>query len=277
MLENSQTTSSAVTALTAHWREYLIEAALLAMFMVSASTFAIALEHPFSPFHPLLHSPLIRRAITGVAMGVTAVLLIYSNWGKRSGAHMNPAVTLCFLRLGRIDRRDAAFYILAQFIGGAFGVLLARAVAPMLITHPSINCVATIPGENGIGAAWVAEFVISLLMMGMILGVNRVPWMLQRTGYFAGALVALYITFEAPLSGMSINPARTLGSALVGNVFTGIWIYFTAPVAGMLTAVELHRSLSRHPHLLCGKLTHDRNSSCIFKCNCLDASGIEAR
>ena len=72
----------------------------------------------------MLHDRDLQRVFTGICMGLTAIALIHSPWGKRSGAHMNPAVTLTFLRLGHIAPWDAAFYIAAQFIGGTLGVLL---------------------------------------------------------------------------------------------------------------------------------------------------------
>jgi aquaporin Z len=97
-------------ALNRHWPEYLIEAGALGIFMVSAGLFTVLFEYRTSPLHALLPDALLRRAFTGLAMGATAVALIYSPWGKRSGAHMNPAVTLTYLMLGRIRAADALFY-----------------------------------------------------------------------------------------------------------------------------------------------------------------------
>lgn len=98
---------------TGRLRACLMEAALLALFMVSAAAFTILLEHPRSPLHDPSAPAIGRRALGGLAMGVTAVALIYSRWGMRSGAHMNPAVTLAFLRLGKIAPAHAAGYIAA--------------------------------------------------------------------------------------------------------------------------------------------------------------------
>src|SRR5215510_4061785 len=111
-------------ALCHHWPEYLMEAAELAIFMISASLFTILLYHPSSPVLQVIPTEFTRRILMGSAMGLTAIGLIYSPWGKRSGAHMNPAVTLAFLTLGKIRPRDAAFYAIAQFAGGLVGVLL---------------------------------------------------------------------------------------------------------------------------------------------------------
>ena len=84
-----------------HWPEYLIEGACLGVFMISAFTFGTILEHPASPLHRVLPHPLLRRFLMGLAMGATAIAIIYSPWGKRSGAHINPSTTLTFFRLGK--------------------------------------------------------------------------------------------------------------------------------------------------------------------------------
>src|SRR4051812_15414637 len=105
-------------------------------------------------------------------------------------------------------------------------------------------------------------------MMAVVLGVNRFARLVPFTGAIAGLLVALYIAFEAPLSGMSLNPARSLASALPAHRFTAMWVYFTAPVLGMLAAVELHRHIGARRHRLCGKLTHSKTVRCVFRCDC---------
>ena len=111
-------------------------------------------------------------------------------------------------------------------------------------------------------------------MMTMVLRVNAVPRLAPFTGLFAGVLVALYITFEAPLSGMSMNPARTLASAVSARLWTSIWVYFTAPPLGMLAAVEVQRLLVRRPHRLCGKWSHPANDRSVFPCDCRKPRGI---
>ena len=125
---------------------------------------------------------------------------------------MNPAVTLSAFRLGRIGIRDAAGYIVAQFAGAVLGVHAVRMLAVAYVSHPSVNFVATLPGKS-VFVAWVAEASIAFGMMSMSIMLNRFPKVAPYTGCFAGALVALYIAFEAPVSGMSLNPARSFGSA----------------------------------------------------------------
>ena len=96
-----------------HWPEYLIEAWALGTFMVSAGVFTTLIEHPDFGMPDLVPDALLRRALIGLAMGATAVALIYSPWGTRSGAHMNPAVTLTFWKLGRVHGVDALLYACA--------------------------------------------------------------------------------------------------------------------------------------------------------------------
>lgn len=234
-------------ALRLHWKTYLIEAWALGMFMISACVFVILLEHPASPVQHSIQSPFIRRLLIGMAMGVTAVLLIYSPWGKRSGAHMNPAVTLANLQMERISLENAIWYIIAQCIGGALGVYLFKWIVPELISVAAVNYVVTVPGEAGFAIAFIAEFGISFLLLLVILIASNSKHA-KYTGIIAGTMVALYITFEAPFSGMSINPARTLASALPSGMWTAWWIYLIAPVVGMLLAGALYRKWYRVRH-----------------------------
>jgi len=128
-----------IRALQQHWPEYLIEAALLGTFMISATMFTSLLEYPGSPVHQLISNPHVRRAFIGIAMGLTAIGLIYSPWGQRSGAHMNPATTLTFLRLGKIATWAATLHILAQFSGGVCGVLVSKVLLGHVLAHPSVG------------------------------------------------------------------------------------------------------------------------------------------
>jgi aquaporin Z len=243
-----------------------MEAGLLGSFMVSACIFGVLLEHPASPLHQSIDDPLVRRALTGLAMGLTLAAIIYSPWGKRSGAHLNPAVTLTFLVLGKIERWDAAFYALSQFAGGLAGVAAASLVIGQPLGHSAVNFVVTVPGAAGVQAAFWAEFAICFVMMSVILSVSNAKRLSRFTGVFAAILLALFITIEAPLSGVSLNPARTLGSALPAGEFTALWVYFLAPPAGMLAAVAFYRLRRGAGGVRCAKLNHARGTRCIFRC-----------
>jgi aquaporin Z len=246
-----------------HWPEYLIEALGLGTFMVVAGVCTILINTPGT--EGAIPNPEIRRVGIGVAMGVTAIAIIYSPWGRRSGAHLNPAVTLSFLRLGKIAPIDAAFYVLAQFIGGAGGTLLLAALAGGRFTLPPISAIATLPGRPGVAAAFAAEVAIAFILMTMVLTANASDRLMRWTGVCAGALVALYIAVETPVSGMSLNPARSVASALPSGLWHSIWIYLSAPPLGMLFAAELH--LRRGRRTPCAKLHHDAGYHCIFRCD----------
>ncbi|MBL8878562.1 MAG: aquaporin [Phycisphaerales bacterium] len=253
-------------ALLQHWPEYLMEAGLLGGFMISACMFATLLEHPGGRGRRAVSSAFARRALTGVAMGLTAVTLIYSPWGQQSGAHMNPATTLTFFLRGKVAAWDATFYVAAQFVGGAAGVAAARFTLRDWLRHESVNHVVTTPGRHGVAVAWIAELLIAFGMMFMVLNVSNDALLTPYTGLFAGTLVALYITFEAPLSGMSLNPARTFGSALLARHWKAFWVYLTAPVVGMLMASAAYAALPVHHHVYCAKLDHCNDRRCIFRC-----------
>ena len=227
-----------------HWPEYLIEAAALGVFMISACVWTVLLEHPASPIHLAIDDVFQRRVLMGLAMGLTASAIIHSPWGHRSGAHMNPALTVTFWTLGKISSRDAFFYVLFQFAGGLMGVLLSAIVIGPPLWHSAVNFAPTVPGTPGETAAFWSEVAISSLLMATALTVSSSarlrPWMPM----FAGLLVAAFIVFESPLSGMSMNPARTLASAIPSGEWKAIWIYFTAPPLGMLATAQLYRLVS---------------------------------
>ena len=160
---------TAASASSRHWPEYLMEAALLGLFMISACVFTVLLEFPGSPVRQAVPDPGIRRFLTGLAMGTTAIALIYSPWGKQSGAHFNPSTTLTFWWLGKVRSQDATWYIVAQFVGGATGVMIARAFLGVRLADPATHFAATVPGMAGSVVAFVAEAAISFVLMSIIL------------------------------------------------------------------------------------------------------------
>lgn len=244
-----------------------MEAAGLGLFMLSAVAFSVVLEHPASGLHQALPDPRLRRLAMGLAMGGTAAALVYSPWGRRSGAHLNPAFTLTFLRLGKIEPGDALGYVLAQFAGGLAGVAMAAALLGARAAAPSVRFAATLPGASGLPAAFAAEAAISFLLMLAVLHFSNRPGTTRFTGLVCAALIVGYITLEAPVSGMSMNPARSLASALPARAIEALWIYFTAPPLGMLLAAELVLWWRGADCVLCAKVVHDPRQPCIFRCS----------
>jgi aquaporin Z len=244
-----------------HLPEYAIEGALLGAFMLSACSFGVLLEHPDSPVHQAIADPTLRRALMGVAMGTTAIAIIYSPWGGRSGAHINPATTLTFWRLGRIHAGDVAGYVGAQVLGAVLGVAVASVLLGRRLGHPAVNYVVTRPGPWGLGAALLAEVVISGILMAVVVTLTGSRHA-RYTGLVVGALVATYIGLEAPISGMSMNPARSLGSAWGAGEWSGFWIYVLGPLVGMNLGAFL--ATRRRASAACPKLNHPETQRCIF-------------
>ncbi len=228
-----------------------MEGAELGIFMISACFFTALLEHPASPALRLIPNSFVRNALIGLAMALTAVSIIYSRWGKQSGAHMNPAMTLTFFRLGKIEPWDAFFYVIAQFLGGVFGVAVASLLLGMVVAHPSVNYAITRPGPLGVKVAFVAEVLISFVLLLTVLTVSNNKKLARYTGLFGGMLIASYITFEAPFLARS---------------FDALWLYFVAPPIGMLAAAEVYVGLRSIRAVHCAKYHHNNDKRCIFRC-----------
>jgi aquaporin Z len=253
--------------LLTNWRLYLDEGAELASFMISACICTAVLFHPGYPALRLLPSAVLRRVFMGIAMGLTAVLIIHSPMGKSSGAHFNPAITLTYFRLRKIAVWDAVFYVLFQFAGGIFGVGASSLVLGKQLADPGVDYAVTVPGVYGTAAAFAAELFMAALLMGVVLWTSNRPRFAPYTSYCVGVLIAFYILLFAPVSGFSINPARTVGSAVFAHVWTAWWVYFTAPLIGMMGAAEAYLRSYGADRILCAKLHPDPAYPCPFRCH----------
>lgn len=267
--EDAQTLTkrTARSAFSQDWHLYLYEGAELAIFMISACVCTVFLFHPGYPAMHVLPSAVLRRSLMGVGMGLTAVLIIHSPMGKRSGAHFNPAITLTYLRLQKIAIWDAVFYVLFQFAGGVFGVGVSWLVLGKRLADPGVDYAVTIPGKYGTAAAFAAELFMAALLMGVVLWTSNRPHLARYTGYSVGVLIAFYILLFAPVSGFSINPARTVGSAFFAHLWTAGWVYFTAPLLGMMGVAEAYLRSYGPDRILCAKLHSDPDYPCPFRCH----------
>jgi aquaporin Z len=178
---------------------------------------------------------------------------------------MNPAVTLTFLCLGKIAPWDALFYVIAQFAGGVAGVLLCAWVLGPALAR--VQFVATVPGPGGPMVAFAAEFTISFLLISIVLNVANSRRLTRFTPWVAGFLVATFISVESPVSGMSMNPARTVGSPFSSGIWTAIWVYFLAPALAMVSAGQFYRHWRGAHRVFCAKYHHHNDRRCIFRCN----------
>ena len=268
---------SAADSLHLHWPEYLMEAGESGIYLFSACAVATLLWHPASPIQRYLPSDAVRRMLMGLAMGATIVAIVLSPWGKQSGAHFNPAVTFTFYRLRKVALWDAVFYCSAQFLGAVAGVGLASLVLQGAPAHKVVRYAATIPGIYGDTIALVAELAISFILMSAILFASNHEVLAPYTHYFAAILVAAYIAFESPLSGMSTNPARTFGPAVYASYWHALWIYFVGPPLGMLAAAEVLLLVRDRKGPSCAKLHHNNDKRCIFRHSGPDRSATQRR
>jgi len=173
-------------------------------------------------------------------------------------------MTVTFYRLGKVEFWDAWFYVIAQFIGAVAGVAFARYAFAGALGNGTVRYAVTAPGTYGQAVAFAAELAISFLLMIAVLFLTNHPRLAPYTAYFVGMLIALYITFETPLSGMSTNPARTFGSAFHADYWRALWIYFLAPSLGMLFAAAAFLRIRRGVPPFCAKLHHANRKRCIF-------------
>jgi aquaporin Z len=219
-------------------RFYLQEALGLAIFMVSACFFGALIFSEKTFLHELLPGPVAKNLLMGVLMGATALFIFYSPWTAPSGSHINPAVTLTFLRLGRMCPYDAIFFIVFQFMGGTTAVAAMRYLMGHLLTDPPVNTAVTVPGPAGEAWAFAVEFAISFVTMSMVLFTSYLKRLKGFTRILSGVLVCCWVVFAGPISGFGMNPARSFSSALPSGTWTSFWIYLFVPIAGMLAAAE---------------------------------------
>jgi aquaporin Z len=265
----------AITSLRLHWPEYVMELAEMGLYLLSTCIFATLLQHPASPIRHLLPNGIVRRACFGISVGTTIVAIVLTPWGKRSGGHLNPAMTFTFYRLGKVEFWDAIFYGVTQFAGGAVGVFIATTLLLGAPRNPAIRYAATLPGMYGAGVAFIAEAGISFVLMLTVLFASNHNVLSRYTPFFVGALYAIFITLETPLSGMSMNPARTFGSAFLGRYWHTLWIYFLAPTLGMLAAAELFLWVRSGVGPYCAKLHHHNDKRCIFRHGPQEKRGVD--
>jgi aquaporin Z len=221
--------------------------------------------HPNSPIGHLIHSAIFRRALMGVLVGSSVIAIIMSPWGRQSGGHFNPAITLTFFRLGKLAFWDTLLYVIAQFTGAVGGVGLAVYLLRGAPKHPSVHFAVTIPGIFGNVGAFLGEITISYVLMTVILASSDRKTVARFTPYLVGFLYTTFIILESPLSGMSMNPARTFGSAVRARYWQAFWIYLLAPTLGMLAAAQSFLWARGGIGPYCGKLNNQNEKRCIFR------------
>jgi aquaporin Z len=193
-----------------------------------------------SPVSQIIPSLAWRRALTGFAFGSVGASLALSPIGRTSGAHINPIVTLAFWSHRTLRGRLALGYVGAQFLGGLLGAW------PLLLWGPmgnSVHYAATLPGPSGLGPALAGEAVATFCLVAGLLFFVGHHALRRFTPALFPALYAWLVWWEAPLSGTSTNPARSLGPALVAHAWSGWWVDWCGPIVGGLIAIALSRTI----------------------------------
>ena len=208
-----------------------------------------------SPVVERLPSAGLRRAVTGFLFGSTGALIALSPVGKESGAHINPVVSLAFWMMGKLRAGHTIGYIAAQLLGGVVGAL------PLLAwgaTGNSVHYGATLPG-SGYGPGWavLGEAAATLGLIASLFFFLRHKQIRAYTPAIFPVLYAFMVFVEAPVSGTSTNPARSLGPAAVSGDWHDWWVYWLGPLAGTLVGVTLYRfTWLRHIEIDVAKLYH---------------------
>lgn len=179
--------------------------------------------------------------ITNLGIAITfglVVMVMILALGRISGAHFNPAVTLTFWVKKKIDNNTLIGFVITQFVAAIFASVFLHFLFPMNhtlgLTQPS----------GSYEQSFVFEFLLSFLLMFVILQVAHQE---KEEGFIAAMAIGFTVLMEAlfagPICGASMNPARTLGPALVSGQVSSLWIYFAAPITGMLIAAAVKKVL----------------------------------
>ncbi len=234
----------------AEWGSELVGTFVLlyAVYMVVAT-----LASPLSPLSEAVPSGL-RLVLIGLTVGLTAAAVAVSPLGRRSGAHLNPAVTIGFWAHGQTHWHDLLGYTVAQFLGAALAsVAFAAGTGPLAV---SIGYARTEPAIGGWAATGVELLLTCALVLTIFLMLSS-----RRTCRWTPTAVTLalvvIVPLGAPLTGPSLNPARSLGPGIVTGSFTDIWPYLTGPVLGALLAVAIFHLAAAGKKVVTAKLFHD--------------------
>ncbi|TXG47702.1 hypothetical protein EZV62_026996 [Acer yangbiense] len=175
--------------------------------------------------------------LPGIAMvwGLTVMILVYS-LGHISGAHFNPAVSIAFATCNRFSWKHVPAYISTQVLGST----VASGTLRLIFNGKQDHFVGTVPAGSDM-ESFVIEFVITFYLMFVISGVatdNRAIG--ELAGLVIGATILVNVFVGGPISGASMNPARSLGPAIVSNQYKGIWIYMVSPVLGAVSGAWVY-------------------------------------
>jgi glycerol uptake facilitator-like aquaporin len=200
----------------------------------------------------LLPHPMARLAIIALATGLLIAMIILSPMGRRSGGHLNPAVTVTFWLTRAIPTGDACAYVASQLLGSLAGVLLGRLLLGPVVAHPAVRYAALQPAAGWSGIpVFTGEAVSLALLMAAVLSVLSRPLLARWTPAVVGVAVAALIMAGGISSGGSFNPARQFGPAMFAHEWRYLMTYLIAPVLGGVALVVVRRMTGARRPLTC--------------------------
>jgi aquaporin Z len=234
------------------WRKFFAEMIGTALLLMVGLSIVILMFGSGSPLAEWIPNIKLRQAITGFLFGGTGALIAISTLGKESGAHINPAVTMSFWLFRKIDSRTALIYVAAQLTGAVIGTL------PLLLWGQfgqSISFGATTPGasyttQNALLGEVITTFTM-VSLLAIFLGFRQIR---PYTPALFPFLYAIMVPLEADISGISTNPARSFGPAVISGTWDSWWIYWVGPLAGALLACIFTSRLAKR--ITTAKLYH---------------------
>ena len=225
------------------WRLFFSEFLGTGLLVLGGVSVIIVMFGNGTPMARLVPNELMRTSLTAFLFGTIGSAIALSWVGKESGAHINPAVTMAFWLIQRVDLRAAAGYIVAQLLGACAGALPLLAWGAM---GRSVAFGATIPGSGySTAVVLMGEIVTTFGLVATLCVFLGFRDLRPFTPFVIPFLYAVMVPLEAHISGTSTNPARTLGPALISGQWDGWWIYWLGPILGSLIAILICGSFAR--------------------------------
>jgi len=241
-----------------HWTEYFCEFLGTALLLFAGLTgiYLVSLVNV---------ADVIKYFIIGLFFAIGLVIVVYSPIGKRSGGHVNPALTLAFWLNGLISGIDAVGYIVAQFAGAVLGAWFAFTIfywknPVVALSLPGLDYPALL--------ILIIEIIINFILVIAVFSFVSSGKSGRLTGIAVGMYIIVVTVLFAAISGVGLNPARVFGPDVLLLRFDYILIYFTASVLGVFAAYGLFRGSTMGAQPTCCKLCYKTDGPCLFKCKC---------
>ena len=187
----------------------------------------------------------LRLALSGAGFGLGVVCVVYSALGQISGGHLNPALTIAFWLQEKIEARKIAPYIFFQLLGSLAGTWIVSLIMPDLSASVGYG-VTSISNSISAGAAIFIEAMLTMIFVLMIFWMTSCHVRSQYTGWSVFVYLVIFVPLEAPLTGTSINPARSVGPAIISGNYSDLAVYIIGPIIGAVSGTLIARYILNH-------------------------------